>query len=83
MRRGLMAGQVQTGSFKWHTHAYGSMHTHIDGVDELNMGGLCLGGWQEWHKVNDIHYSQVDVSLAKATYDLSPQEVHPKKKPKQ
>lgn len=62
-----------------HTHIFAGTrtHTHTNEMDELNMGGLCLGGWQGWHKVNDIHYSLVHVSPAKATHDLSPQEVHP------
>lgn len=44
-----MAGQVQTGPLNdTHTHIFAGTrtHTHTNEMDELNMGGLCLGGWQ-------------------------------------
>lgn len=44
-----MAGQVQTGPLNdthTHTHICRHTHTHTNEMDELNMGGLCLGGWQ-------------------------------------
>lgn len=46
-----MAGQVQTGPLNdTHAHIFASTrrhtHTHTNEMDELNMGGLGLGGWQ-------------------------------------
>lgn len=42
-----MAGQVQTGPLNdTHTYLQAHTHTHTNEMDELNMGGLGLGGWQ-------------------------------------